>query len=249
MRKLAWILCCGTALMSGPALAADLRMPVKAPPVAVAPAFNWTGCYLGVAGGGTWGRSRHVNSGGNITNDYDIDGFLVGPTVGCNFQQGPFVFGVEGDWSWTNKRGEAFDIPPFNTAFLSQTRENWLATIRGRLGYSWDRFMIYATGGGAFADIEARVVPPAGLGLATISESRTRFGWTVGGGFEWAFAPSWSAKVEYLYVDFRGGDAYFTPPPAGFVNRAGGVPTTDHIVRAGINYRFGGWGAPVVASY
>jgi outer membrane immunogenic protein len=251
MNKVTLALASAGVLLSVPALAADLGRPVyKAPVIAAVPTFNWSGCYIGVSGGGAWGQSRHINRAGgvdtNITNDYDLRGGLVGPTVGCNFQTGAFVFGVEGDWSWTSKEGSAFDIPPFNVAFESQTREHWLATARGRVGWAWDRWMIYVTGGAAFADIEARVIPPAPP-LVTISESRTRVGWTVGAGWEWAFSQNWSAKLEYLYVDF-GNEAYFQVPPAGFVNRAGGVPVTDHIIRAGINYRFN-WAAPLVASY
>jgi outer membrane immunogenic protein len=251
MRKLTIVVAASTVIFAAPALAADLRMPVKAPVPYVPPVFNWTGCYIGVQGGGAWGRSRHINQvagvNTNITDPYDVDGFLVGPTVGCNFQTGGFVFGIEGDWSWSSKEGEGRGIPPFSTLAVSQTRENWLATIRGRLGWAFDRWMIYATGGGAFADIEARVVPDAILGIAPISESQTRAGWTVGGGFEWAFAPNWSAKIEYLHVEFED-VGYFLTPPVGFANRAGGVPLHNDIVRAGINYRFG-WGGPVVASY
>lgn len=242
------------ALMVGvqTAGAADLpARPVYKAPVVV-DVFSWTGCYIGIEGGGTWGRSRHINRtpagvDRDITNDYDISGGLVGPTVGCNIQTGPVVFGIEGDWSWTNKRGSAVDIPPFNPAFTSETRENWIATVRGRLGWAaWDRVLIYATGGAAFADIEGRIIGPAAFG--TVTERHTRTGWTVGGGFEYAFAPNWSFKLEYLYADFRRDDQqYFTPPPAGFVNRAGGIPTNDHIFRAGLNYRFN-WG-PVVARY
>ena len=245
MRKLALAVAASTTMLAAPALAADLRMPVKAP-VTYAPApFNWSGCYIGVQGGGAWGRSRHINRvagvDASITNIYDVDGALVGPTLGCNFQiAGGFVFGVEGDWSWSSKEGGAFGIPPFATTVFNETREHWLATIRGRLGFTWDRVMIYATGGGAFAEVEARATPAPAAGIAAISESRTRFGWTVGGGLEWAFTPNWSIKGEYLYVEFEN-VGYFDPPPAGFNNRAGGVPLHNHIARAGINYRFN-WG-------
>jgi outer membrane immunogenic protein len=251
MKKLTLILAASTAVCAAPALAADLRTPVRPAPTFIVPPFSWTGCYIGVQGGGAWGSSRHINEVAgvrtNITDHYDVDGFLVGPTAGCNFQTGGFVFGIEGDWSWSSKEGEGRNIPPFSTDAVSQTREDWLATIRGRLGWAFDRWMIYATGGGAFADIEARVVPDAITGVAPISESKTRAGWTVGGGFEWAFAPNWSAKIEYLHVKFEN-EGYFLAPPVGFANRAGGVPLNNDIVRAGINYRFG-WYAPVVASY
>jgi outer membrane immunogenic protein len=255
MKRLALVVAASTTIFAAPAVAADLRAaPVRAPaPYVVAP-FSWSGCYIGVQGGGAWGESRHINQVGgvntNITNTYDVDGFLIGPTVGCNYQIGGFVLGIEGDWSWSSKEGEGRNIAPFSTLAIGQTRENWLATIRGRLGWAFDRWMIYATGGGAFAEVEARSVPDAITGVAPFGETRTRSGWTVGGGFEWAFAPNWSAKIEYLHVELEN-EGYFLTPPVGFANRAGGVPLHNDIVRAGINYRFsfGGWGGPVTASY
>ena len=252
MKKLAFVLASATALISASASAADLRRPIaQAPGVAAAPYFNWTGCHIGVQGGYAWGRSRHINQVGGVTTDitdrYDLSGGLVGPTLGCNIQTGAFVFGVEGDWSWSWKEGGGNGIPPFDTNAISQTRENWLATIRGRVGWAWDRWMLYATGGLAIADVEASVIPNPASGLATIAESKTRTGWTVGGGLEWAFAPNWSAKLEYLHVALQN-EGYFLTPPAGFANRAGGVPLHNDIIRAGINYRFN-WGGPVVARY
>src|SRR5438105_522634 len=101
-------------LAGGIAQAADL--PVKARPMApvVAPIFNWTGCYIGIEGGGAWGRSKHTNSAGDITPEFDLSGGLVGGTLGCNYQFAPtWVIGVEGDLSWSGKRGSTSDIPPF----------------------------------------------------------------------------------------------------------------------------------------
>ena len=87
---------------------------VQAPGVAAAPYFTWTGCHIGVQGGYAWGRSRHINEVGGVTTDitdrYDLSGPLVGPTVGCNIHTGAFVFGVEGDWSWSWKDGGANNI-------------------------------------------------------------------------------------------------------------------------------------------
>src|SRR3972149_2021826 len=101
-----------TALSVGTASAADL--PAKAPiykaPVAVA--YNWTGCYLGVAGGGNWGRSRHENSAGPITDSFNLSGGIIGGTLGCNYQfDRTWLVGLETDFSWTNKRGSSVDIP------------------------------------------------------------------------------------------------------------------------------------------
>src|SRR6266581_2239572 len=227
----------------GPAGAADLpRGPVYKAPVAAPVYYNWTGCYIGVQGGGAWGRSRHDTIVGPTTaNDIDLSGGLIGGTVGCNYQTGTWLFGVEGDFSWTNKRGsEAFSLA--FPGFSSETREHWLGTIRGRIGFlPSPQWLIYATGGGAVADIEATVSSPIG----SVSETQTRWGWTVGAGTEWQFLPNWSAKIEYLYVQFEDA-SYFNIPTFG--PALTNVPVNNHIVRAGINYKFD-WGGPVYAKY
>ena len=112
------------ALASGSAFAADLPAApqVYAPrPALVPPIYSWTGCYLGIEGGGTWGRSQQIagtspvpaNVGLPITDPFNVNGALFGGTVGCNYQFGSVVFGVENDFSWTNKSGSSPDIPPF----------------------------------------------------------------------------------------------------------------------------------------
>src|SRR5262249_1210449 len=151
------------------------------------------------------------------TGPFHLNGALLGGTAGCNWQAASyFVIGLEGDGSWASKRGQAPN--PATPNFISETNEHWLATIRGRAGITMGQTLFYVTGGGAFAGVEAsstNTTPPG----AIISEFRTRTGWTVGGGVEYAFAPNWSAKAEYLYVRFSG-QAYFTPPPvAGFTAR------------------------------
>jgi outer membrane immunogenic protein len=227
-------------MLVAPAMAAD--MPVKAlrgPPPPVL--YNWTGCYVGVSGGWAGGDSTHINRSAAgldvpITPEFDLRGGLIGGTLGCNWQTSNWLFGIEGDASWTNKKGSVFDIAPFNTAFTSQTKENWIGTIRGRVGITagaTNEWLFFATGGLAVSDIEINVAGPAFAG----SESQTRWGWTAGGGIEWGFAPKWSAKVEGLFIDWQN-KAYFTPPPAGLANRTGGVEVRDWIARAGINFHF-----------
>jgi outer membrane immunogenic protein len=242
MKKLLFSVIGISFLTATPLLAAD-RPIYKAPPPVLA-MWEWTGCYIGIAGGGAWGRTDHINDpGGSITGgSFNMSGGIVGGTLGCNYQVHQWVIGIEGDFSWTNKRGSRVDVPPFNPAFTSETLENWLATIRGRWGWKFgaqNQAMFYITGGAAVADIEIHVFAPG----FDARETQTRWGWTIGGGVEWAVWPPvpsspWlSVKVEYLYVDF-GDDPYFNPPPAGFANRAGGVPVINHIVRAGLNWHF-----------
>jgi len=206
------------ALGVASATAADIprrqAMPAKAPAYVPPPLYNWTGLYVGINGGGGWGRSDF--SAPLASGSFNTSGALVGGTLGFNYQMGQVVFGLEGDIDWSNLRGSG------TCAGLScSVRNNWLGTARGRLGYAIDRFMPYVTGGAAFGDIKTSV---AGLG-----DSRTtKAGWTVGGGIEAAIAGPWTAKVEYLYVD---------------LGRGGSVLGSDakfqtNIVRAGLNYRF-----------
>jgi outer membrane immunogenic protein len=135
------------------ASAADLPAAYsKAPPVARA--YNWSGCYIGAEAGGAWGRSgiEAVTVIGNappaapglpFTNDFSLSGALVGGTTGCNYQTGNWVFGTEGDVSWTDKSGAANNIAPFNQADSNLLREHWFDTVRGRIGYARDRLLIY----------------------------------------------------------------------------------------------------------
>lgn len=195
------------ALGVASASAADLprreAMPTKAPAY-VSQMYNWTGAYVGINGG-------YAFSGSN-----DSDGWLVGGTIGYNFQSGgPLVWGIEGDLNWSDIDG---------TTAGRQVSNNWLGTVRGRLGYAMGptgSWMPYVTGGVAFGDIE-HSVPLFG------SARDTKAGWVLGGGIEAALSGPWTAKVEYLYVDLGNG-----PTVGGF-----GSNLHTNIVRAGLNYRF-----------
>ena len=210
--------------MIGAASAADMprrqAMPAKAP-MYEAP-YNWTGYYVGINGGGGFGHSDWSNALG--TNGYNLSGAVVGGTIGYNYQMGQAVFGLEGDGDWSNIRGSTSGSACLGTS--CETRNSWLATARGRLGYAFGRFMPYVTGGAAFGDIKATAV---GLG----SQTTTRAGWTGGGGLEAAIAGPWTAKIEYLYVDLGKGSCGVVPCGA-----ATDVSFTTNLVRAGVNYRF-----------
>jgi outer membrane immunogenic protein len=239
------LLIAGAALAANwivPALAAD--MPVKAPVVAAA--WEWTGCYIGIEGGGSWGRTHNHDItapfvGLPVTNPYDLSGGLVGGTVGCNYQIQKLVIGLEGDISWTNKDGVANEIPPLNTRATFGVREHWIDTLRGRVGYKLgdrDQFLLYVTGGAAAASVEAIT---CGTFCNTVTNTMT--GWTVGGGGEWAIFPAmpvphgWlSLKLEYLYVDLGSKDFLFNPNLRGLTSK--NVSVVDNIVRAGLNWHF-----------
>jgi len=203
-----------------PASAADLprSMPYKAP-AAYAP-YNWTGVYVGINAGGAWGNSDW--SGFAFSNS--PSGGMVGGTVGYNWQGAgnPWVFGIEGDIDWTGIK----DSGACGTAFSCQTKNDWLGTVRGRVGYAWDRFLPYFTGGVAFGNVDANRTAFAG-------SSDTNAGWTIGGGVEGVIVGNWTAKVEYLYVDL--GDTTCSAAACGTATK---VDLQMSTVRAGLNYRF-----------
>jgi outer membrane immunogenic protein len=212
-----------TMTMMGAANAADIArrqpMPMNVP--AYYAPYNWTGFYVGINGGGGWGSSEW-NSLVGSTGSFDVSGGLVGGTIGYNWQLGQWVFGLESDIDWSDIRGSTSSGACAGTS--CETRNNWLGTGRARIGYAFDRFLPYVTGGVVFGDVKASV---AGFGSTT----DTNAGWTLGGGIEAAIAGPWTAKVEYLYVDL------------GNTNCSGCVLSTNvdfhtNIVRAGLNYRF-----------
>jgi outer membrane immunogenic protein len=235
-------------LIAAPASAADLprRVPVTKAPAAVVPvAYNWTGFYIGVHGGGVWGDKdwevTAINGAGvgfaavGDTGSHDLDGWLAGGQVGFNVQAGQWVFGVEAQWSWTDANG-SFTCA---AAITCKTELNWLGTVAGRIGVAWDRVLLYVKGGWAFVDEDYKVT----VAQVSFSEGHTRSGWMVGGGLEFAFAGNWSGKIEYNYMDFGNKSVTFgTTPDTGTVD----IDQVLHVVKAGINYRFGG---PVVARY
>jgi len=218
MKRLFLTACAGllAAAMATPSVAADLPRPVYKGPAYVAPVFTWTGFYVGINGGYGMGTSDW-----NPGPEFEIKGWLVGGTLGYNLQTGNFVWGVEADIDWTNIKGDSGCMG----GGRCETSITWLATGRGRIGYAFDRFLPYITGGAAYGQVK---MDPPGAG----DDSEGRFGWTVGAGVEWAFAPAWSAKLEYLYVDLG--------TMSCSIAACGGRESDNklNIFRGGINYRF-----------
>lgn len=248
--------------LAGAASAADLRAPVRpyAAPV-YAPVFNWSGCYLGGYIGGAWNAENVTTTDLNFYSGldrwtYDLDSsFIGGGTLGCNWQPvgSPFVFGIEGELGFVNLEGEAFDPFFANNAavapgIVSSTKVgDWYGMITGRLGYAWDRAMVYVKGGAAFVDVEHSVFDGwGGVNIATAAKDSLAT-WTLGGGLEYAFDWNWSLKAEYMYIGLDGATT------CGVAN-VGGTFCWDHdlegihTAKVGLNYRFGG-GAPLVARY
>jgi outer membrane immunogenic protein len=186
-----------------------------------------------------------------MTGSYSLKGGIAGGTLGCNVQLSNFVVGIENDFSWTDKKGSALDRPPFDTTITNTTRESWIDTLRGRFGWTpVERFMVYATAGIAAVDTHLDVSSPT---IGIVTDSKTRVGWTVGGGGEWA---AWSGpfgdltfKLEYLHAGFESSRYFNSPIIVGGVLIIGrDTHLSDDIVRAGANLKFN-WGNPVVARY
>jgi outer membrane immunogenic protein len=225
MKRILLSTAAAAALISAAQVAVAADMPVRRPlppqaaVVAPAPIFNWSGFYVGINGGYAWGKSEFEYPG-IATGGFKTDGWLIGGTIGANYQVGQSVFGLEADLDWTDINGSTPCI-----AGTCETSLSWLGTVRGRLGYAVDRFMPYVTGGVAFGEVNA--------GVSGASAKDTRVGWTAGLGAEYAFTPNMSWKTEYLYVDLGKFDC----------NISCGAPSADvsfksHIVRTGLNFRF-----------
>ena len=224
----------GSMPPGGPVFAAKPAAPLlaKTPPAAV----SWTGVYLGINGGFSFGASAWADSvTGEASGTFATSGFVFGGTLGANYQVGALVVGVEGDGDWTDANGfGTFTATPL-CAGACITRNGWLSTIRGRVGYAFDRFLAYGTGGAAFGNVQA------GYSNDPVSNA-TEAGWTIGAGIEVAVAPNWSARTEYLFVDLANGacttDCAIQNPngPSLIPNVA--VKFNESIVRAGVNYRF-----------
>lgn len=198
----------------GSASAADLpaRMPVKAPVVAPAPAFSWTGFYIGIHGGGAWldhkqtivaTPSRGVCGVAPGPGDCTVDKFggAFGGLAGYNFQSGRVVFGVEVDGTWLSAKGTKVfaTAPEVDDPLTIHAKVNWLATVRGRLGLTMSPTLIYVTGGVAFGGVKSGWFD-GGQNVA-VQIDKTQTGWVAGGGIEHAFAPNWLVRVEGLYHD------------------------------------------------
>lgn len=240
MRKLLPICVVAALVAGGTAQAAELSPIYKAPKAVVAPpSYSWTGCYVGVHVGGGWGEKHWANTSGLDEGTSDIGGVLGGGQVGCDYQTGPWVFGGEGNVSWADLTGEHRDpVPVFNNQVL-HSEVDWLATLTGRVGYAINNTLFYVKGGGAWAGDKFWDVAD---GVGTIANaSETRSGWIVGGGVEYGFAPRWSAKAEYNYLDFGTDRVTLICPgcTAGFFNKD--ITQHIHIVKVGANYRFN-WG-------
>ena len=218
------------------ATAADLpRRPAPAALLNPVPVYNWTGIYVGLNGGGGWGRQDPLNL---ITNRFDgqsvdFSGGVVGGTVGAQIQSGHVVIGFEADLDWANFKGSSTFIPtiggvPIGGPVSATTEIDWEATARARLGYAHDNLLFYATGGLALLGAKTSFAPGLGVscgtfGIVNCSGTNKQVGAVLGAGLEYGITPNASAKLEYLYLT------------------GASLDISHHSeIRLGLNYRFGG---------
>ncbi|MBZ9709810.1 porin family protein [Mesorhizobium sp. B3-2-1] len=225
MRSLSILLAALLSLITGSALAADV---VAAEPAA---SINWSGAYIGAVAGYGWNKDKYHYIGSTV--DFDVNGFVGGLTGGYNWQMGQFIFGLEGDVSYANVDGDVLAPFPNAPCFIEgcTAKVSWFGTGRARVGYAFENFLPYATGGFAVGHVKGSADLGACGFTPTCSYSDTRWGWSAGAGVEWAMTQQISFKAEYLHVDLG-------KPSFDSV----GLPSTDPIkfdtVRVGINYHF-----------
>jgi outer membrane immunogenic protein len=241
MKKILFAAVAAIALTSAmPAAAADLgpRYGYNKAPAYAAPIWTWTGFYLGAHLGGAFGGSNNFN--GLALNDNDAR-FMGGVQAGADWQfYGNWVVGAEGQYSWLSRNNASAVFPG---ALVYNNDQRALGSVTARLGYAFGPALVYVKGGYAYAD-NRETVTFAGVPIGFTLDTNHNHGWTVGGGVEYMFAPSWAVKAEYQYYDF--GDSRFTAPAP--LVPFGTFHNDEHSLKVGVNYRFN-FTSPVVARY
>jgi outer membrane immunogenic protein len=256
------------ALIGTPALAADMAAPVYKAPPPLAPVYSWTGFYIGVNAGwkgiegagmtstpndaATLGFNAACIAAGACPQNYGNasgSGFIGGGQVGYNWQIQNFVVGVETDFQGTSAKATTTTTTAIFAPFIGtqSTKENWLGTVRGRVGVlATPTFLAYVTGGFAYAGVNrnwsGNFTAPF-FSFWSGSDRTTATGGTAGGGVEWAAGNGWSVGVEYLYARLHDGNSFLTTNqvPACVANctfRISSSDFNDNIVRAKLNFKF-----------
>jgi outer membrane immunogenic protein len=233
--------CLGMLGLIASASAADLpRRYDPVPQRTFVPVYNWTGFYIGINGGYGWGRSRwDLLPGGLSEGSHNTDGGTVGGQIGYNWQIGGWVLGLEAQGNWADFSGSNQSALFLNTT--NHTDVDAFGLFTGKVGYAWNNFMLYAKGGAAVQSMEYRYFNTL-TGVTGGTADETRWGGTVGVGFEYAFAPNWSAGLEYNHLFMGKDDVAFAPAP----NVSDRIRLDTDVFTGRINYRFGG---PAVSRY
>jgi outer membrane immunogenic protein len=237
---------------AAPAAAADLaaRPYVKAPPAPIAVVYDWSGFYIGANGG--WGQSHNcvdfITLAGTVASGCrDRSGGVVGGQIGYRWQANQFVFGLEAQGDWADLKSSHISL--FNPALSTRVKTDGIGLFTGQIGWAWNAALLYVKGGAAVTSNHFDIFDTVtGAGLA--SAGSTRWGGTVGVGFEYGFAPNWSIGAEYNHLWMGDANNSFTgvdPRLAGIVNNR--ITQDVDMVTLRLNYRFGWGAAPVAARY
>jgi outer membrane immunogenic protein len=217
-------------LMAGnTAIAADMSVPPPLPAAFIPLPFNWSGFYVGANLGGGWASGTLSDSFTGASLGTSSSGFVGGGQLGYNYQIGNFVLGAEGTFDGTSLSGSSTVGALHGTA-----NTNWMTTVAARFGVAANNWLFYGKAGGGWANNSATLTN-VNNGLQ-VSSSNTNGGWLAGAGVEYAFAPNWSAKIEYNYLGLNTWNA----------NSTLFAPNTDRFsadrniqtVLVGVNYRF-----------
>jgi outer membrane immunogenic protein len=222
------------------ASATDLPAPIRTKAPAVNPAYDWSGLFVGGHFGRIWGRSQVFDNGVLTESGAPTDGWVAGILAGSNWQTGPLVLGIEGDFGWSDAQGHGDSPPPPpppptpppaiqhgpNTYDL-----RWDSHFVGKAGLASDRWLIFATGGLAIAGFRFQegFVPPA---PSANSISTTYVGFSVGAGVEYAFTQNLLGRLQYIYDDF--GSKNYTAVDGGTYR----VRLTGQTLRGALSWKF-----------
>jgi outer membrane immunogenic protein len=246
----------GLFAISAASTASAADMAVKAPPPAPLPViYNWSGFYIGANGG--WGQSHNcldfnnfVTPGGLlVTGDAcrDRSGGLVGGQIGYRWQSNQFVFGLEAQGDWADLSSSRVSL--LDPTLSTRTKTDGIGLFTGQLGWAWNAALLYVKGGAAVTSNRFSIFDNI-TGVELAAASATRWGGTVGVGFEYGFAPNWSIGAEYNHLWMGDANNSFTivdPRIAGVLNSR--LTQDVDMITLRINYRFGGYAAPVTARY
>lgn len=220
----------------GQALAADLPAKAYQPPAPViVPVYNWTGFYIGGNLGGEWTNARLLEFSTGASWGANRANFIGGGQLGYNYQfSNNVVLGIEWTFDWGGSGNKSAVVPTaVGNLQASANGAKWLTTLTGRLGYAFDRTLVYMKGGGAWVDSSTSLVNLSTAAGVTVDKWVT--GWTIGGGVEYAFLPNWTVKAEYNYISTGAWTSSAAPAvPAGQVKLSGYVQTFT----TGVNFKF-----------
>jgi outer membrane immunogenic protein len=253
MKRLA--LLAALSVIGGQALAADLAPPIspaiQAPSIyfPVAPVYSWTGFYVGGNLGAGWNKASFSDSAGStFSTSGTTTTFLGGGQFGANYQFGPsgsgVVVGTEAMFDWLPNTKNTITATNGVSTATATVNNRWLTTATGKLGYAWDRVLLYGKGGFAWISNSSSSAIIGGTSFG-VSSNSTNWGWTGGIGVEWAFAGNWSVRAEYDFVGLQNQTfGVSSTAPAPFTNDTISINNRSiQMITAGVNYKLYGPGA------